>query len=114
MPCMNTQKINKTSFNGIKLSFYDDKSTRRIVKYMRINGFDCVGKKTYYMNNKLRDKVKASNFIRERYKFYENEFGVLFLPWSRETYFLSEPKNEQIMLEWVQEMDPNACINLII
>ncbi len=111
---MRTNQINQMSFRGIKLSFYDDKLTRRIVKYMRINGFGCVGKKTYYVNNNFNNKVKASNFIRDHYEFNENEFGILFLPWSKETYLLSKPANEQTMLEWVREMDSNACINLMI
>ena len=81
---------------------------------MMHNGFNCVGKKTYCVNNGFKEKVKISNYIREHYSFYEKEFGILFLPWSQETYFLSERSYEQKMLKWVQEMDPEACINLII
>ena len=111
---MKTQDINSVSFNGIRLSSYDFNSTKRIVKYMMLNGYSCAGKKIYYVNNNFTDKQKTANYIREHYKFYENEFGVLFLPWSQETYILSEPLYEQRMFEWVQEMDKDAYINISI
>lgn len=114
IPNMETQNINPISFNGIKLSTYGDRPAKRVVRYMEVNGYGCVGKKTYHVNNKLEDKSKIASYIREHFKFYENEFGILFFPWSREVYLLSELENEQKMLEWVREMDPKACINLMI
>ena len=111
---MKINKDNQILFSGIKLSCNDIKSAKRVVRYMRLNGFNCVGKKTYYVNNTISNKIKASNYVRSNNMFYDNEFGVLVFPWSKEVYILSERNYEQKMLDWVREMDPEAGINLLI
>lgn len=66
---MQTQGINPLSFNGIKLSFNDKKSADRVVKYLRLNGFDCIGKENYYVNNTFTEKQKMANSLRYDYMF---------------------------------------------
>ena len=113
---MKISKINSDiSFSGIRLSSSNIASTRRIVRYLRINGYECVGEKTYYLyKNNFLGKYEKTNYIRNKCSFDDNEFGVVIFPWSNETYFISEPRNEQSLLEWVNEMDPEAKINLLL
>ena len=112
---MKIQNINSNSFRGIQLSENNIKSAKRIVKYLRINGYNCVGKKIYFMQkNDFSDLLRKTKYIRNHYQFDNKEFGVVFFPWARKTYILSEPKQEQTMLEWVKEMDSDAKINLLI
>ena len=108
-------KINNISFCGIRLYRNDAKSAHRTISYLNMNGYDFVGQKKYYCANKeLKDKHNKANYIRMHYPFEGNEFGLLLFPWVDETYILADPKVEQKMLEFVQEMDYDAYINLMI
>ena len=113
---MKTHIINNKSinFSGIKLSKYDEKTLKRIHRYLQINGFECSGWKTYYANNSFKDKQNKINDIRGKYYFLNNEYGIINFPWSREYYLVSEPCYEQKLLEWVNEMDNKASINLLM
>ena len=113
---MKAEKIssNQISHRGIKLSVNNQKAIKRITKYLEINGLDCVGKDTCYVNNSFHDKHITSKNIREQYLYNYDEFSILSFPWSQETYLISEFEHEQPLLDLVKEMDRDACINLMI
>ena len=113
---MKAQKISsdKTNFRGIKLSVNNPKAIKRISKYLELNGLECVGKDTCYVNNTFHDKSITAKYIRDQYRYNFEEFSVLSFPWSGETYLVSEFEHEQSMLDWVREMDSEAVINLMI
>ena len=113
---MKPEKVNSNQINckGIKLSVKNPNAVKRITKYLELNGLDCVGKDTCYVNNSFHDKCMTSKYIREQYLYNYDEFSVLSFPWSQETYLISEFEHEQSMLDWVKEMDSEACINLMI
>ena len=103
------------NFGGIKLSKYDPKLTKRVIKYLELNGYECADKKTYMANNTLNDKQRMVKIFKQNTGMEPFEFGVVEFPWSKETYILSsKPPLEQKLLEWVREMDSGACVNLLI
>ena len=66
------------------------------------------------LKNDFKEMLNKTKYVRDHYQFDKNEFGVVFFPWARKTYILSEPTHEQNLLEWVREMDSDACINLLM
>lgn len=111
---MQINPINNNSFCGIKLSSNDYNKTRDIALTLKKYDFYCLGHKTFYCNNSFQDKANLMQNIRNKAYFYQRGFGAIFLPWSNEAYFISEPKNEQKLINAVKELDEGATLNLAI
>lgn len=105
---------NGTSFNGIKLSSNDYDKIRLLAKKLESYGYSCLGHNTFICNNTANDKISLAQKIRNKAYFFSNGFGAIFLPWSKEVYFMSTPANEQKIYSIVKKFDEGAVLNLAI
>lgn len=111
---MQVGSINQTNFNGIKLSSNEIQKVKFVVNKLEEQGYNCLGKRTFLCNNTANDKIKLAKQIRKMAIFFDNSFGTIFLPWSKEAYLMSNPIDEQLMYSLVKEYDSGAVLNLAI
>lgn len=111
---MQVCSVNQINFSGIKLSSNDVKKVRYVVNQLEEQGYSCLGKRTFICNNTVNDKVNLAKQIRSKANFFDNCFGAIFLPWSKEAYLMSNPIDEQLMYPLVREYDSGAVLNLSI
>jgi len=109
-----SQNSDLISYRGIRLSTDNFNRVRDVVRILRFRGVRCAGHKTYEVGTDLNSKIKVADYVRNRYMFGDNEFGVIFLPNSHESYMLAQPKFEQDLIKTVQILDKKAHINLSI
>ena len=100
-------------FAGIKLPKSDFNSARNIMLQLRRVGFDCLGYQTKYCNNKMTDKIKMAKFVRGQGSFGDKEYGILFFPWSKESYILANPKDEHTIYRILKQYD-DVSFNFLI
>ena len=112
MKIHNNYCTNLQTFKGIKFSKYDYDEIRDIVMKLRMKGIRCSGKKEFFISNSFKDKSYLAYDIRRRHEFMDNEFRVIFLPWSGESYAISTPSIEQKILPEIQKFDTEAYLNL--
>lgn len=101
------------NFTGVKLANPDFKSARNIMLQLKRVGFDCLGHKTRYCNNETRDKIKMAKFVRGQGSFGDKEYGILFLPWSKESYILANPTDELTIYRILKQYD-DVSFNFLI
>ena len=110
---MQISRTDKIKFNGIKLSDSSFKHSQNIVRHLESRGYNVLGHKTFWVNNTFKDKQNTFKYVRAKNCFSDFDVGVLFFPWSRETYLVSSFFGEQKMLRHVSKIDKNIVINLL-
>ncbi len=105
---------NTQNFAGVKLANPDFKSARNIMLQLQRVGFDCLGHKTRYCSNTMQEKMRMAKFVREGSPFGDKEYGILFLPWSRETYIMANPKDEVSIYRILKQYDDDVVLNFLI
>lgn len=111
---MKIHKKDNINYTGIKLSNSSFVHAREVAMHLKRTGFDVLGHRTFYVNNDFNDKRKLFSNIRYLNNFSDRECGVIFLPWSAETYVISTPSYEQFMLPVVKTIDKRASINWLM
>ena len=113
---MKVESINQSqNFRGIKLSKSQFRASRGIVQAVQCMGARCPGYKVYFGNYKdIAKQASICNYIREKYHFDQNEFGVVYFPVTNDTYMISNKMYEQKLLDYVKLIDKKAFINLFV
>ena len=109
---MNITGINSINFSGIKLPSSKFEYSREVRDMLVQRGVDVVGYKTCYIDNNFLSKQKLIQKIRKRYNFAPKECGVIFFPWSKESWLLANPKFEQELYNMLKEANIKATINI--
>jgi hypothetical protein len=110
---MEINRLNKNvNFNGIKLSNCRYEHVADVATRLNCGEFSFVEFKKSYVSNTFKDKHKALSFVREDTPFGSKLFGVVFLPWSKETYIISSPAEEQRLFPVIKKLDRKATLNL--
>lgn len=104
---------NNINFSGIRLSNPKFDNVRGIAMGLKLRGYNVVGHRTFYINNNFDSKLKLFKFIREKNDFSANDFGFVFLPWSKEAYIVGSKKGEQNIMSNILKLDRKAHINLL-
>ncbi len=105
---------NNIYFSGIKLSNPKFEDVRDIAMNLKCRGYNVFGHKTFYVNNNFESKIKIFKFIRSSNYFSVDDFGFVFLPWSKEAYVVGSPIGEQLLLPKIMKLDKKAHINLML
>ena len=105
---------NDKNFYGIRLSSNSFDKSEELVDFLRKACVDVVGHKTYYVNNDFNSKQRITNYVRSKYRFKEDECGIVFLPWSKEAWVISDPIYEQSIFALIKDFDKKARINFLI
>ena len=92
---MNISQINSTSFSGVKLLNPSFENSRLVNDILQFQGVHVFGHRTFYVNNNFEAKRKLVNHIRRNNNFGNNECGVIFLPWSKESWIIGNHLGEQ-------------------
>ena len=103
----------KNSFTGIRLSGSSFDDVKNVVTALKFSNATILGYRRFYVNNDFNSKLKLFNRVRYLNKFKSNEIGVVFLPWSRETYLMGTHSYEQQLFPVLKKIDPYAKINLL-
>ena len=111
---MKISNINQTSFSGIKLPKAQFEYARNIKCLLEQNGIEVAGHKTFYVSSDNQSKRILYSFIRDAYDFKPKECGVVFLPWSKETWLVANPILEQKLKNILKDAKINAKIYLSI
>lgn len=101
-------------FKGIKLSSDKFQDAKFVAFELRESGYDPLGHTTVYANNNMKDKIDGIRDVRDTIELQNNEFAMVHLPWSAETYVIARPNVEQKMFPLVKKLDSGAKINLSI
>lgn len=102
------------SFKGIKLSNNNFERAVDVVMHLNRIGFEALGHRTFVVENTMKSKQKVFSSIRNSGTFDPKEFGVVFLPWSKEAYLVANPLDEQNMFSSVKKFDRGAKLNLLL
>lgn len=111
-----TQNKNNLNFGAIKLSRNERLFAKSIDDHLRNSFYDGVGVGDIFMGiNKAESKKKDIEMIRNGDVISPNEFATVFLHYAKECFIVGNSKaQEQKMLHSVQEIDPEARINLMM
>ena len=106
---------NSQNFNGIKLSKHRFNEASDVVDGLKVLGLHCSGYKVYFGNyGNIKKQSLVCDYIRSKYPFLKNEFGVVHFPASKDTYLITNKLSEQKMLDDVKIFDEDAVINMLV
>ena len=108
-------KCDNTTFKGIRLSGNNFIKVGKIINSLKFLGYNCFGYRKFYVDSSSAvGKKKLFDYVRNHNTFKEKDFGVLFLPWNKEAYFISSLENERLMIDDVRKVDKKAGLNLFL
>jgi len=110
---INSKSNYNMHFDGIRLSDSNFNNVKKIALSMKFNGYNVFGHRTFYVNNDFESKMKVFKFVRKNNGFLSNDFGFVFLPWSKEAYIVGSQTGEQILMKKLLKLDKKAKINLM-
>jgi hypothetical protein len=105
---------NNADFKGIKLSRNGRRYVKDVASRINCGEFSFIEKRKEYVSNTFNDKRKVFSVMRADNAFDNDEFGVLYLPWSKEAYIVSNPLAEQRLFPIVKKLDEDASLNLLL
>ena len=109
---MNINSINQTNFNGVKLLDSSYNHAKYVKNILNKNNVYVYGHKTFYANNDFMSKKRVIDYVRYMNNFSEYESGFIFLPWSGESWIVSNKVFEQKIKNILDKYKIKSEINI--